>query len=118
MDPDSDTKNSSSLFGWADTHIKSAPVTEMFQGKTVWDGVVEVFDLTGHPKANRVYASAQTKKTRKPGRPRLPKGHAKSRIVPVRFNAEDIKKIADAAKASNKTASEWIRSALYAAIEG
>jgi hypothetical protein len=34
------------------------PVKEVFQGKTIWDGVVEVFDLTGHPKTNRVYAWA------------------------------------------------------------
>jgi predicted HicB family RNase H-like nuclease len=54
--------------------------------------------------------------TKKVGRPKLPKGHAKGRIVPVRFNAEDIKKIAEAAKASNKTVSEWIRSTLSAAI--
>ena len=37
-------------------HVKSVPVTETWQGQTVWDGVVEVFDLTGHPKTNRVYA--------------------------------------------------------------
>ena len=46
------------LHGATATHVKSAPVTETFQGKTVWDGVVEVFDLVGHPKANRVYAWA------------------------------------------------------------
>jgi len=27
-----------------------------FQGRTVWDGVVEVFDLKGHPNTHRVYA--------------------------------------------------------------
>jgi hypothetical protein len=27
-----------------------------FEGKTVWEGVVHVFDLAGHPQANRVYA--------------------------------------------------------------
>lgn len=32
------------------------PVTETFQGQTVWEGDVEVFDLENHPKANRVYA--------------------------------------------------------------
>jgi hypothetical protein len=39
-------------------HIESVPVTEVFKGQTVWDGVVEVFDLFGHPKANRIYAWA------------------------------------------------------------
>jgi len=30
-------------------------VREVFQGKTIWDGEVEVFDLNGHPKANRAF---------------------------------------------------------------
>ena len=38
------------------TWIESVPVHDVFQGKTVWQGVVEVFDLTGHPKAKRGYA--------------------------------------------------------------
>jgi hypothetical protein len=40
------------------THAESVPVHEKFHGKTIWDGVVEVFDLVGHPKATRVYAWA------------------------------------------------------------
>jgi hypothetical protein len=32
------------------------PVKELFEGKTVWEGVVHVFDLEGHPKATRAYA--------------------------------------------------------------
>jgi hypothetical protein len=35
---------------------QSVPVTETFESKTVWEGVVHVFDLTGHPKATRAYA--------------------------------------------------------------
>ena len=31
-------------------------VTETFQGQTVWEGLVHVFDLDGHPKATRAYA--------------------------------------------------------------
>ena len=37
-------------------HVESVPVKEVFQGKTVWDGIVEVFDLKNHPTASRVYA--------------------------------------------------------------
>lgn len=55
-------------------------------------------------------------KTRRPGRPKLPKGDAKSSIVPIRFNAEDRKRVEAAARASNKSVSEWIRAALTAAI--
>jgi len=46
------------LHGAEATHVKSVPVKEQHQGKTVWDGVVEVFDLIGHPKTHRVYAWA------------------------------------------------------------
>ena len=35
--------------------VESKRVTEKFQGQTAWDGVVEVFDLIGHPKAKRAY---------------------------------------------------------------
>ncbi len=44
------------LHGAEATHVKSVPVKETFQGQTVWEGVVEVFDLRGHPEASRVYA--------------------------------------------------------------
>ena len=37
------------------TWIKTVPVTEEFRGKTLWNGDVEVFDLTSHPKAKRCY---------------------------------------------------------------
>jgi predicted HicB family RNase H-like nuclease len=50
------------------------------------------------------------------GRPKLPKGEAKGRIVPVRFRHEDLKRIAAAAKASDKSVSEWIRSTIHAAV--
>lgn len=44
------------LHGAKAKHVESVPVIETFQGQTVWDGVVEVFDLTGHPKTHRAYA--------------------------------------------------------------
>jgi hypothetical protein len=44
------------LHGIESRHVESVPVKETFQGKTVWEGVVEVFELTGHPEANRLYA--------------------------------------------------------------
>jgi hypothetical protein len=36
-------------------HRATVPVHEVFRGQTVWKGYVEVFDLTGHPKATRAY---------------------------------------------------------------
>jgi hypothetical protein len=35
---------------------QSVPVKETFGGETVWEGVVHVFDLDGHPTATRAYA--------------------------------------------------------------
>jgi hypothetical protein len=62
-------------------------------------------------------ANQQQKKPRKVGRPKLPKGEAKGKIVPVRFAADAIKAVEAAAKAEKQTVSEWIRSTLLAAIE-
>jgi hypothetical protein len=43
------------LHGCNSTWIESVPVHEVFRGQTVWRGIVEVFDLAGHPKAKRAY---------------------------------------------------------------
>jgi hypothetical protein len=56
-------------------------------------------------------------KPKRIGRPKLPKGEAKGRIVPVRFNAYDLKRIETTAKAGGKTVSEWIRGAITTAME-
>ena len=56
-------------------------------------------------------------KPRKVGRPKLPKGEAKGKIVPIRFNADDVKRVERAAKSSKQTVSEWVRSTLNAAME-
>ncbi len=58
-------------------------------------------------------------KTKKLGRPKLPKGHAKGVIVPVRVNPEDRKLFERAAKVSeHKTLSGWIRHSLREAAKG
>jgi hypothetical protein len=44
------------LHGAEATHRESVPVKEVFGGQTIWDGVVEVFTLHGHPKTDTVYA--------------------------------------------------------------
>ena len=44
------------LHGVESSHVASVPVKETFQGRTVWEGVVEVFDLIGHPSATKLYA--------------------------------------------------------------
>lgn len=54
----------------------------------------------------------------KMGRPRLPKGHAKGVIRPVRFSEAELKMFEKAAKASeHKTLSGWIRHTLKQAAE-
>lgn len=57
-------------------------------------------------------------KPKRVGRPKLPKGEAKGKIVPIRFAPEDIKAITTAAKANDQTVSQWIRSTINAAIQG
>ena len=59
---------------------------------------------------------AQQKKA-KMGRPKLPKGETKGRIVPVRFKAEDLKTMEAAARAAKQTLSEWVRSTIHASLE-
>jgi hypothetical protein len=57
------------LHGAEATHVESVPVKETFQGRTVWEGIVEVFDLNDHPTAHRVYAWAhETDDPQKPVR--------------------------------------------------
>lgn len=71
------------------THVESVPVKEMFRGETVWEGIVEVFDLVGHPTAFRVYAWAHD--TDDPTNPR--------RHVTV-LHSHPIKSAEDAVKAA------------------
>jgi hypothetical protein len=44
------------LHGCESTWIESVPAKETFEGQTVWEGTVQVFDLVGHPTAKRCYA--------------------------------------------------------------
>ncbi len=44
------------LHGCEATPVETVQVEEMFQGKSVWVGEVEVFALTGCTRANRCYA--------------------------------------------------------------
>jgi hypothetical protein len=37
-------------------HVGSETVKEVFRGKTVWQGIVETFEPSGHPQAKRCYA--------------------------------------------------------------
>lgn len=43
------------LHGCDSTWVEAVPVHEVFEGKTVWKGTVQVFNLAGHPKAKRAY---------------------------------------------------------------
>lgn len=44
------------LHGCGSRWVESVPVHETFDGKTVWKGEVQVFDLLNHPSASRCYA--------------------------------------------------------------
>jgi hypothetical protein len=58
------------------------------------------------------------KRPKKMGRPKLPKGHAKGKIVPVRLNDAEVKLFTKAAdKSECKTLSVWIRHTLKEAAQ-
>ncbi len=38
------------------SHLDTAPVNEVFRGSVAWSGEVEVFAITGHPKAKQCFA--------------------------------------------------------------
>lgn len=44
------------LHGATGKHRESVPIREMFRGQIAWNGIVEVFDLEGHPSAKVAYA--------------------------------------------------------------
>ena len=46
------------LYHTEPVYVETVPIKEVFQGQTVWEGDVEVFDLPDSPDANRVYAWA------------------------------------------------------------
>jgi hypothetical protein len=47
------------MHGCSSIYLKTVHVHETFQGKTVWNGDVEVFSLIGNTKALRAYAWAR-----------------------------------------------------------
>lgn len=61
---------------------------------------------------------AQNMKTPKMGRPKLPKGEAKSLTIRARVSPEEYKAIGDAAKKQGEKLSEWARKALLDAAKG
>jgi hypothetical protein len=44
------------MHGCKATQEQSVVIVERFKNQTVWEGIVESFALTGHPKAKRCYA--------------------------------------------------------------
>lgn len=52
----------------------------------------------------------------KAGRPKLPRGVAKGRIVPVRFTEKELQQIEAAAKKNALRVSQWIRNAVHLAM--
>jgi hypothetical protein len=44
------------LHGCKARRLEAVAIEETFQGNTVWEGIVEVFELNAHPKAKRCYA--------------------------------------------------------------
>lgn len=49
-------------------HAETVPVREVFQGQTLWDGAVEVFELNGHAQARRCFAWAHAEEDEREAR--------------------------------------------------
>jgi hypothetical protein len=48
------------LHGCDADYVETVPVVEEFQGETIFQGDVEVFDIRGHPRASRRYGWGYT----------------------------------------------------------
>ena len=46
------------LHGLEAVHVRTVPLTEQFEGKILWQGEVETFNVSGHPQASRCFAWA------------------------------------------------------------
>jgi predicted HicB family RNase H-like nuclease len=57
------------------------------------------------------------RKTKKAGRPPLPKGRAKAGTLRVRVTPDELRSIEAAARRKKQSVSEWIRGTLTAAID-
>jgi hypothetical protein len=77
------------LHGVESTHRTTVPVKETFDGKTVWEGLVEVFDLHGHPRANTAYAWSHETDD-----PENPKRHVTVLHVPPAVSPETAVRVA------------------------
>jgi hypothetical protein len=44
------------LHGGAVRLVQSVRISESFDGKSLWEGVVQIFELKGHPTASLAYA--------------------------------------------------------------
>ncbi len=77
------------LHGGDATHLESVPVHEVFDGKTVWQGVVEVFRIKGHPKTDKVYAWAHDTDD-----PTTPRRHVTVLHVPPAISPETAVRVA------------------------
>jgi hypothetical protein len=81
------------LHGNTATRVQTVPVKEEFSGKIIWQGDVEVFDLTDNPK--------------------LARGVGKEIIKTIRFRGGDLKRYFESAASRNKREfSEWVHETL------
>lgn len=44
------------MHGCSAKWLREEPVNERFESKLVWQGVVNIFEIAGHPEATRCYA--------------------------------------------------------------
>jgi hypothetical protein len=47
--------DSNRAYGVEAVHVESVPVIDTFGGQVAWEGIVDVFDIKGHPDVKRGY---------------------------------------------------------------
>jgi hypothetical protein len=49
-------------YGVEAAHVKSVPVRDTFRGQIAWEGIVDIFDIKGHPDVRRGYGWPSSEK--------------------------------------------------------
>jgi hypothetical protein len=110
-----------SQLGGCNRRIRVLPKTPIDRSDGQWTKFITKLAIEGYfcitlnaARSDDVPAPTKAKRV---GRPKLPKDEAKGKIVPVRFEPEDLKLVTAAAKAGNQTLSAWIRQTLRRSAE-
>ena len=103
------------VYAWS--HDRDDPTNQKRHVTVLHIGPITSPEAAVRAASSRSTAMPVAKPKVKPiGRPKLPKGHAKSTTMLVRMSEEDRRGVEAAAKANGQTVSEWLRTTIYGVI--